>query len=674
MASAGVIRVMRENHHIDLQNKIEKLASQILLYKELYYLGRAAISDEAYDALENELRALDKNHPALSFVGYKVKESAAKVPHRPPMLSLAKTYETDDLVKFAEGRDLILSDKVDGMALSIEYDFEGRLSRASTRGNGQFGEDVTAHVMHVVSLPKHLKNASKANSVRFEIRGEIYFPIGEFPKFSERFDSYRNSVPGTFGRKEVDEAVDVLNVLKFRSYDVLAFKKGDSSNLENVVNAEEMMQLIGPKYYDKLKWLEEMGFDTGLPEGTTQFLNGQTIEQTLKNNLSSSFNVTRDHQIDGLVFRINDELLFEALGTTSHHPRGSLAFKQESEVAVTEIIAIESSIGRSGKITFRAQVKPVQLSGAVISFATLHNAEFIRSGGYAPGALVMITRSGEVIPSIIGLERAAENAYVFPQVCPCGYPLQSVGPDLFCSQNISCAPKDQESFLYFAQTLEMIGISEKTVAKLRESGLLKSPADFYRLKLQDVVSLEGFASRSAENLISAIQAKRNVSLAVFLAALGLKRGGIVKCREVAAKFGTLTRVMEASADELAQEKGWADKSAADFLESLKSKRVWIEELLQYVTVEPDMTMLERENFSGHPLSGKSICITGALSLPREIYAKKLERIGAKVASSVTSKTNFLVCNDESASSKYLQAKKLGIPILNEDEFTRLLES
>jgi len=665
---------MNPKQPVPQEIKTESLASQILLYKELYYLGRAAISDEAYDELENQLRRLDPNHPALSFVGYKLKDSAAKVLHRPLMLSLAKSYEPSDLATFAAGRDLVLSDKVDGMALSLEYDFSGRLFRASTRGNGQLGEDVTRHVMHVLSLPKHLQ-FELIGSVRFEVRGEMYFPTGEFPRFSERFDSYRNAVPGTFGRKEVDEAIDVLNVLRFRAYDVLAFCKQNDVTAEHVLlNADEFSRVLGKTYFEKLKWMERLGFDTGLPEGTTQLISGQHQMDALAETALAAFKQNRDHQIDGLVLRLNDEMLFEALGATSHHPRGSLAFKQESEVAITEILQIETSIGRSGKMTFRAQVKPVQLSGAVISYATLHNAEFIRTGGYAPGALVRITRSGEVIPSIIGLEKPAEKEFQFPQTCPCGYLLTASGPDLYCSQSISCAPKDQESLLYFVQTLEIIGLSEKTTTKLRETGLLKTPADLFTLRVEDVIQLEGFALKSAENLVAAIQAKKKIPLATFLASLGLKRGGIVKCREVAARFSTLDRVLAATAEELSQEKGWAEKSTADFLESLQMRRPWIDELLKHVSVVEDTSLQERASFAGHPLFEKNICITGALSQPREIYVRKLETVGAKVVSSVSSKTHYLVCNEESGSSKFVQAKKLGIPVMSEAELNTMLSS
>lgn len=438
-----------------------------------------------------------------------------------------------------------MSDKVDGMAMSVEFDFNHQLFRASTRGSGTLGEDVTAHIMHVLSLPKHISHSGEWNNLRIEIRGEMYFPINEFLPFSERFDSYRNAVPGTFGRKEVDEAIDVLNVLKFRAYDFIVFRRSENDPYGDLLTATELASL-GLKhpcknYFEKLKLLQEWGFDTGIPEETTRLIDKDVTAEELQDAARAAFGSVRDHQIDGLVFRLNDEVLFEALGTTSHHPRGSLAFKQESESAVTEIISIETSIGRSGKVTFRAQVRPVQLSGAQISYATLHNAEFIRSGGYAEGALVRITRSGEVIPSIIGLEKAAEKPYTLPTQCPCGYPLASSGPDLFCSQpTLSCPPKDQESFLYFAQTLEILGLSEKTVAKLREAGFLKTPADFFRLTVDDVLKLEGFAQRSAENLVASIQQKKTIPLAIFLASLGLKRGGIVKCRKLRRAFQLLS--------------------------------------------------------------------------------------------------------------------------------------
>lgn len=655
------------------KSRAEQLASQILLYKELYYLGRAAISDEAYDALENELRSLDARHPALNFVGYKVKESASKVRHRPLMLSLSKTYKSDELNEFVAGRDVVLSDKVDGMALALEYDFDGRLVRASTRGSGSLGEDVTSHVMHVVSLPKHISSARFGKELRFEMRGEIYFPIQEFSRFSERFDSYRNAVPGTFGRRDVDEAVDVLNVLRFRCYDVMIFRKTDSDKEDALQTAEQTIGVTGATYIEKLSWLGDLGFDTGLKEGTTRVISSSTLGDDLSECVTRSFQAERDHQIDGIVIRLNDEILYEALGATSHHPRGSIAFKQESEIAITKILAIETSLGRSGKVTFRAKVEPVQLSGAQISYATLHNAEFIRSGGYAPGAQVRITRSGEVIPSIIGLENPADQEYKFPETCPCGYQLTASGPDLYCTQDISCAPKDQEAFLYFAQTLEINGVSEKTITKLRESGLLKSPSDFFRISVDDVKSLEGFAQRSAENLVSSIQERRKVPLAVFLAALGLKRGGIVKCREVAARFSTLSNVLNATAEDLMEEKGWAEKSAQDFIASLHGRKRWIADLLSVVEVSEDTTHVERAQFATHPLSGKSICITGALSQPREVYARKLEKIGAKVASSVSGKTHYLVCNEESSSSKFAQAKKLGIPVLKETELVELLK-
>jgi DNA ligase (NAD+) len=329
-------------------------------------------------------------------------------------------------------------------------------------------------------------------------------------------------------------------------------------------------------------------------------------------------------------------------------------------------------MGRSGKVTFRARLEPVQLSGAKITYATLHNADFISQGGYAPGAQVLIKRSGEVIPAIIGLHEPSNSSYLVPEKCPCGYDLSRVGPDLFCLVKVACAHKDQESLVYFVQTLEILGVSDKIVARLREAGLLAGPADLFRISVDDLLGLEGFAKKSAENVVRAIQEKRRLPLATFLTALGLKRGGEVKCKDVARRYGTLEAVRAATPEDLASEKGWATKSAEDFLQSLHEKADLVESLLQVVAVVPEPRSNLSDEAKAHPYFGKSICITGALSRPREDYKKSIEALGAKLVSSVTSKTDFLVSNEASGSSKYQQAQKLGIPVVNEEEFAAKL--
>jgi DNA ligase (NAD+) len=647
----------------------EQLASQLLHYKRLYYLGTPAIDDTTYDALEDKLRAMDPHHPVLAFVGYPLAKTEGKVVHEPPMLSLAKTYEIKDLQSFLQKGAAVVSEKFDGMALALEFGANGSLERASTRGNGTLGEDVTEAVFRVKSLPKSLV-WGRENQIKIEIRGEIYFPIPAFEPFAERFESYRNAVPGTFGRKEVQEAADVLAVLEFCAYD-FHLKTGDGKLLD----AEETHAVLGfpdGTYWKRLKTLETWGFFTGVAAGTSTLVEKGTAAEDLQNLVTSAFEKKRDHLMDGLVFRYNDDALWETLGNTSHHPRGSLAFKQTGETAETLIEAIEVNVGRSGKITFRARLAPVQLSGAKITYATLHNAEFITQGGYAPGAKVQLKRSGEVIPSIIGLAEPSLVSYSLPEKCPCGFDLTRHGPDLFCYERRKCAHKDQESLVYFVKSLDILGISDRIIEKLRTAGLLETPADLFRLTKDDFLQMEGFAEKSAENAVKAIQEKRRLPLHVFLTALGLKRGGAVKCKEVARKFCTLEAVRGAKASELSEEKGWAGKSAEDFLTSLQEKSDVIDDLLKVVDILPEEKQGFSEAMKGHPYFGKSICITGSLSRPREEYKARLEKQGAKLVSSVTSKTHLLVCNEASQSSKYTQAVELGVPIVSEAEFEKVL--
>lgn len=653
----------------------EALASELLFHKKLYYTGRAKISDEAYDALEEKLRKISPEHPVLSLVGYNLASTGEKVAHIPPMLSLEKTYDVEALFEFVQKYSLVSLDKLDGMAMSLEYDVTGKLTRASTRGSGKAGENVTEHIFHIPSIPKRipLQKKSRENlEFGFEVRGEVFFPKSAFVQFEDQFDSYRNAVPGTFGRKEIDEATAVLRVLKFCAYDLLLKTPSgkEAVHARNTPNYSGMATELGffeNTYLEKLKWLESQGFFTGINARGVELVKIQSKEE-LETFLTEYFSRERDHLIDGIVFRINDEDKWENLGVTSHHPRGSLAFKQTGDVTTTRILDIEENVGRSGKITFRAKLEPVYLSGAEISYATLHNAEFIEVGGYAPGAVVKIKRSGEVIPSIIGLESPPESAYKLPINCPCGYLLLRSGPELFCLEKRACPKKDQESLVHFVKGLGILGISDKIILKLRNAGSLTEPSDLFKLTVMDVQQIEGFALKSAENFIAAVEKHRRIPLASFLTALGLRRGGAVKCQEVAREFKTLAAVRKATAKELGSLHGWADKSAEDFVESLKEKSVVVDNLLLEVHVENDTSQISAgEQDESHPLFGKNICITGSLSRPRSEYKKILDRVGAKLSDGVSGTTSFLVCNEASGSSKYKQAVKFSVPILTEDE-------
>ena len=653
---------------------IEKLASQILYHKKLYYSGKSILSDNEYDILEDKLRQLSPNHKALSIVGYHVYgETKNKVFHNTPMLSLAKTYSKEELLEFLKKHPCVAIDKIDGMALCLEYDSTGHLELASTRGDGKFGENVTEHIYHVNSIPKKLiLQENWPKDISFEIRGEIYFPKSEFIKHEEKFDSFRNAVPGTLGRKDVLEASSILNCFEFYPYDMIAWK--DKKEPYNSKEFNDIFQNIHDVHFDyieKINLIHTMGFQFSTKN--LRPIPNSLDDKSITIFINEIYTASKDYEIDGIVFRIRDEKTWEYLGNTSHHPKGSLAFKRPGEKATTEILSIEENIGRSGKITFRAKLKPVFLSGATISYATLHNAEYIEQGNYSVGAKVEIIRSGEVIPAIIGLMEPGKKPYELPKYCKCGYELKRQGPDLVCLEKRNCPYKDQESLSYFISSLDIMGISDKFVFKMREAGLLTEPSDLYKITVPDLLQIEGFAQKSAENICNSIQAARKLPLAKFLTALGLKRGGATKCQEVARKCGTLENVLQLQVTDLLIEKGWADKSAEDFVSSLKDKSKIINNLLNYVEVLEDISANEIQKYSAHPFYGKNICITGTLSKPREEYKYLLEKIGAKVVSTVSSATHFLICNEASTSSKYKQAQKLLIPILTEENLNQELE-
>jgi DNA ligase (NAD+) len=637
---------------------VQDLARAIEVYRKQYYSGRATIPDAAYDALEQELSRMSPGHALLSKVG--VSEEAIlpelKVTRLEPMLSLEKSYNVEDLVGFIGARETVFTPKIDGMALALEYDARGILVRASTRGNGLTGENVTEKVQWIPGIPKKIS----PNLPRLlEIRGEVYFPLDSFENFKYQFDSFRNAVPGTFGRKDVHQAKEVLAQLKFFCYD--AVERGGGSSWRT--------------HLEKCRELENLGFDCGFEEGHSFLVQSRVSSELdflteLTTLVAGGFSKKYPFSVDGLVFRYNDQTLWNSLGNTAHHPRGSLAFKQAGESVVTQITAIEHFINRSGRVSFRAKLNPVQLSGAKISYATLHNAEFIEKGNYAPGAEVRVVRSGEVIPYIVSCEKESPTPYELPKTCPCGFDLERVGMDLVCNVQTQCSTKDLEILYYFASQMDFVGVSEKSVQKFHDLGLIKEPADFYKLTESDLLVIEGFGEKSAKNVINSIQQRAKPSLAQFLTSLGLKRGGVVKCTEVAKRFGTLEAVLHLKAEDLAVLPGWATKSSQEFVNSLQSKRAIIDALLHVVQIQESLLEPSSVDQGNLPFEGVSICISGELSVPRTEASKLLSSLGAKMVSKVSQKTSFLLCNGSSTGSKAKEAKSLGVEMISEEELEK----
>ena len=691
-----------------MSDKIEKLASQVLLLKRLYYTGKATVKDEVYDQLEAELRKADPAHPVLSLVGADAFSMGMgeEVRHNPPMLSLDKTYVLSDVIDFLRAeKDLCLTLKIDGMSMKVEYDQSGTFHRASSRGKGSHGENATSRMMHVPSLPKRMPAKTLPKGYCAEVRGELYFPLSAFEEFKGPLEltSFRNAVSGIIGRKDLQVSVPVLESLRFVAYELILRVDGEDAP----ISPDELSRLTGiTTQTQMLEALHSMGFE--VPEHVRLVWKSDPSDQTqgeqAEKIITDFFDVQgRDMAFDGEVFRVNSIKRWHELGAVSHHPRGSLAFKRAGDTAVTRILGIYVGVGRTGQISFTAELAPVELSGAQISSATLHNIELIESRGYAPGACVRIIRSGEVIPKVLEKLEADDpeaavaaaisagakiEPFTIPKNCICGSTLEKEGPHLFC-RNSNCAGRSLEGLVYFIANLGVKGVSHKIIAKLIAAGLVKAPADFFRLTLENLMSLDGFAKRSAENVLTAIQAKKVVDVGLFFSCLGIPGVGRSKSKELAGLFLTVKKMMSLTQADLAGIKGWGPASIEAYLTGIEERRGAIEDLLTVMEVKDKATPAAKtaspgaasgdggessgsEDSSTTPLLGKSVVITGSLSKPRKDIEQMIEAAGGKNGSSVTAKTSYLVCNETSASSKNKKAAALGVKVISEAELLALL--
>lgn len=627
-------------------DKIQELKEKIKKYRIAYEEGHPLISDAEYDLLEEELKLTDPGNEILKEVGNP--ESPGSIPHKPPMLSLAKSYEINKIKEFMSVSQCIAMEKVDGMAISLEYQ-KGSLYRAMTRGNGKIGEDVTLFTFHIADI---MKNIPSDHNIM--IRGEVFFRRSHFKNFEDEFDSPRNAVAGTFSRKEKN--IKVLEALSFTPYDI--FMKEE----DNIISAEsfaDIFNLSKPIFTQRLSLLKSWGFQTLRYE--------MIMDDALEPWVEAFFLESRDYLVDGIVFRYDDDVLWEQKGFTAHHPRGSLAYKRNSLQQETVIRDIHSHVNRSGKISFRAEVDEVSVEGAKIKFASLHNISFIEEGGYGLGAKVLIQRSGEVIPALVSCITPPLEKYIPPKVCPCGYLLERKGPDLFCVQQEMCTPKKHEFLIYYCHALECKGLSDKILKKMMDAHLISDPADLYDLQKTDLATLPGLGEKSAENMIKAIDKIRTVTLAQFIYSLGLEGCGYSRSEELASLCKTweqtLALIEDLDENKWVSLKGWGEKSFDNLKRSLNQKSSMIQRLLLKVKIK------EAEEIS---LDKINVVVTGSLSISRKEWEDHW-KTKVKVESSVTQKTQYVICNDkETGSSKLAAAQKKGIPIITELEFQEIM--
>jgi len=651
---------------VDPAARVEQLRELIRRHEHAYYvLDAPEVSDAEYDVLFLELRRLEDERPDLltadsptQRVSGEASDQFAKVRHRSPMLSLQNAFDEAEIRGFDKRVHAAIGDKVvyctelkiDGLAISLTY-AKGRLQRAATRGDGTTGEDVTANVRTIRSVPLAVAPAKGLPDV-FEVRGEVYFPLAGFERLNRemeaagkpRFVNPRNTAAGSV--RQIDPNVTASRDLQTFMY---------------------TLDPAGPakSQWDVLNTLESMGFrvnkDRRRLDSIDEVIEYHAEWQRRRHELP--------YEIDGMVVKVDGFAQQLELGFVARSPRWAIAFKYAPEEADTEVEEIACYVGRTGVLTPVAHVKPVVVGGVTIRNVTMHNEAQVNEKGVYVGARVTIHRAGDVIPEIVSVKKP-KPGWKMPTKCPvCGGDVVREEPYIAhrCI-NPFCGAQRLERLRHFAAVVDIEGLGYATLTQLIERGAVEDPSDLYRLSKDQLVQLEGFADRSAQNLVDRIGAARKPSLARFLYALGIPQVGEATAEVLAADFGTIEQLREAGEEELRRVEGVGPNMAREVRMYFEGPGAKLVEKLVAVGVEPQPV----ESVGDGPFSGKTFVFTGTLETMSRPDAEALVRkLGGKPAGSVSAKTDYVVAGP-GAGSKLEKAQKLKLNILDEEQFKALL--
>lgn len=630
------------------------------------------LPDPLYDQLIERLKRLRPESPLLEAMGPSGSEApaleaeeairldpdqrfGAAVRHLRPMLSLEKCYSEPDLLSWAgkfEGEVLVMP-KLDGVACSIRYDKKGKLVLAATRGSGTEGEDITMNVLEVAAVPRTIP----AQGREIEARGELYMKLSDFAKYKGDFANPRNLTAGSIKQKEKKNSRTAH--LSFFAYD-----------------------LIGPDFKDEREKFEMMH---------TLGLGGIDHEFVDRDELQAAYDrwarkrPQLDYEIDGVVYRTSTIKEQKRLGLTGHHPRYALAYKFQGDSGVTDLLDIFWSVSRTGLVTPVALLEPVELSGAKIGRASLHNLNIFEALGLSHSCRVEVTRRGGVIPNV---ERVVESGpasrpFELPTQCPaCGGPVERrkkrEGEFLFCAQPKKCVQARLGELEHFAKVVDLQGFGPKVITAAVDAELLSTPADYYRLRAEDLQELERLGEKSAQNLVDQVDSHRELPLATFLQALGIEHLGKQNALLLAGEYRELARIRKLTREDLMLVRGIKDAIAAAIVDGLAAKAELIEALLQHVTVLPGEAAPPPADDA--ELAGKSFVFTGTLeAFTREVAQARVQALGGEIPSGVTKTLSYLVvgAGRGAKSSKQTKAEELigkGAPlkILTEQEFLEMV--
>lgn len=660
------------------QERISELRKLIDHHNRLYYVeAKPAISDREFDRLMEELQALEEKHPELATpdsptqrVGGAPIEGFATVRHREPMMSIDNSYSADDLREFDKRVRKILAGapvryvvelKIDGVAMSLTY-IDGTFTVGATRGDGEQGDDVTHNLRTMSDVPLKLPEAPKL----FEARGEVYMTRADFAAYN------RKRV-----EKGLEPAANPRN-LSAGSLKLLDPKECRRRRLRFFAYALGPCEGIAAKtHLESLALLKRYGFIVN-PHIEAFDTIGEVIDYcnswaTKRNDLP--------YETDGMVIKVNDFEQRKKLGATSKSPRWVMAYKFAAEQGITKLVSIEVHVGKLGTLTPVANLEPVKLAGTTVSRASLHNADFIESKDIRVGDTVVVEKAGEIIPYVVRSEPAArtgaEKAFEFPETCPgCGSPVVRDGVFYRCTGGRKCTAQAKEILRSYARrsAMDIEGMGEKIIEQLVDAGLVKTIPDLYRLSLADLVELERMGKKSAQNLLDGIAASKDRGLARLLAGLAIQHVGDSVADLLANEFGDVDSLMNASVERLNAINGVGPIMAQaihDYFHDAHNRHT-IDELR---SLGLKLTQDKRPSpaaTGGPDFTGKTFVVTGTLAkYQREEIEALIRSLGGKASGSVSKNTSYLIAGDK-AGSKLEKAQSLGVPVLTEEEFDKLI--
>lgn len=659
----------------------EKLRREIRHNEYLYYvLDAPEITDAEYDRMMVRLRELEARYPdsipadsPTQRVGGRASSQFTEVRHLEPLLSLGNVFSAEELRAFDERVrsglpagskvEYVMEPKIDGLACSLIYE-NGKLVRAATRGDGVVGENVTANVRTIRSIPLTLKvPEGEAVPELLDVRGEVYMPRQAFMRLNEQraergeseFANPRNAAAGSL--RQLDPQVTASRSLSFFAY----YLVGEGAQ---------------PKHSESLALLARYGFKV-----SENYKVVENIDEAIK--YIGDFNELRQglsYDTDGAVIKVNDVYQQRILGATGKDPRWATAYKYPPEQAETTLEDIDWRVGRTGVLTPTAVLTPVKLSGSVISRATLHNEDFIRAKDIRIGDRVVINKAGEIIPEVLRVvaekRTGGEKEVEIPNVCPeCGWRVERQGEEaaIRCT-NPHCPALGREGLIHFVSrdAMNIDGCGPSVINALLDAGLVRDAADLYSLRKEDLLKLERMGEKSADNLLAALAESKKNELDKLLFALGIRHVGAKVARILATEFGSMEKLQQAQPEELAQIRDIGDKIA-------ESAVTWLNVPANIDLVERlaaaglTMTFTPPASQEDNPFFGKTLVFTGTMPTLGRAEAKTMAQdVGAKVSGSVSKKTDYVIAGAE-AGSKLEKAQQLGVTVIDEAEFLRLLK-